>query len=199
MIGKLTGAVDETGDGWAVLDVGGVGYRLSCSARTLRAMGATGAAAAVLVETFVRDDRIVLYGFADRAERDCFRALTAVQGVGARVALAVLSVLAPDELALAVAAQDRAALTRADGVGARLARRIATELKDRMGGVGPDAPAAAGRAADAGPDADAVSALVNLGYGRSDAHGAIAAARGRLGESADLAALVRAGLRELSR
>ncbi len=203
MIGKLTGTVDAAGDDWAILDVGGVGYRFSCSARTLRGMGGTGGAASVFVETFIRDDRIVLYGFADRAERDCFRILTTVQGVGARVALAVLSVLAPDELARAVLAQDRTALSRADGVGARLAQRVVTELRDRMGeiGLGPGAAPApeGGPPADAGPDADAVSALVNLGYGRSGAHGAVVAARRLLGDDADLAALVRAGLKELSR
>ena len=201
MIGRLAGAVGPVGEDWAIVDVGGVGYRLSCSARTLAAMGGTGAAASLLVETFVRDERIVLYGFADRAEQDCFRLLTSVQGVGARVALAILSALPPEALARAVAAQDRAALTRANGVGARLAQRVVSELRDRMGAAvfedGPPGDPGAGGPA-AGPLEDAVSALVNLGYGRSEAHGAVAAAARSLGGDADAAALIRAGLKAMA-
>ncbi len=204
MIGKLTGLVDFLGEDSALLDVGGVGYQFSCSARTLRGLGGVGDTASVSVETFIRDDRIVLYGFADRAERDCFRILMTVQGVGARVALAILSVLSPAELAQAVLAQDKAAVARANGVGPRVATRVVTELKDRMGdvGLGPGAtlapPGSAG-AADTGADGDAVSALVNLGYGRSEAYGAVVAARRELGENAEVSALITAGLKELGR
>jgi len=204
MIGRLNGVVDTLGEDWAILDVGGVGYQLSCSGRTLRGMGAVGETARVFVETFVRDDRIVLYGFADEAERDCFRLLMTVQGVGARIALAILTVLTPDELTQAVLAQDKAAVSRANGVGARVAQRVVTELKDRMGdiGLGPGAalaPSGDSAAGEGAPDADAVSALVNLGYGRSEAYGAVVAARRLLGDGADTPALIRAGLKELAR
>ena len=204
MIGKLTGKVDTLEESWAILDVGGVGYQLSCSARTLRGMGQVGDTTRVFVETFSRDDRIVLYGFSDQAERDCFRILMTVQGVGARVALAILSVLTPNELTQAVIAQDKAAVSRANGVGAKVAQRVVTELKDRMGdiGLGPGAslqPSTGTGAIDAGPDADAVSGLVNLGYGRSEAFGAVITARKLLGAGADVGALITAGLKELSR
>jgi Holliday junction DNA helicase RuvA len=203
MIGKLTGIVDTLDDDLVVIDVAGVGYLLSCSARTLRGLGGVGAKASLLVETFIRDDRIVLYGFSDRGERDCFRLLQTVQGVGSRVALAILSVMTPAELTQAVMAQDKAAVTRANGVGPRLAQRVVTELKDRMGdvGLGPGAALApaAGAAAGEGADAEAVSALVNLGYGRTEAFGAIVAARRELGEGADVARLIRAGLKGLAR
>ncbi|MBC6439690.1 MAG: Holliday junction branch migration protein RuvA [Rhodospirillales bacterium] len=200
MIGKLTGTLDTAGEDWAILDVGGVGYELSCSTRTLRTLG--DGATSVFVETFIRDDRIVLYGFADHAERYCFRILMTVQGVGARVALAILSVLAPEELTQAIMAGDKTAVARASGVGPRLAQRVVTELKDRMGDIGPGPGAAlqpgAPATADAGPDADALSALVNLGYGRSEAFAAVVAARKLLGEGADVAALIRGSLKELS-
>jgi holliday junction DNA helicase RuvA len=203
MIGKLTGILDSLSEDLALLDVGGVGYQLSCSARTLRGMGSVGDKASVMIETFIRDDRIVLYGFADLPERDCFRILMTVQGVGARVALAILSVLSPNELTQAILAQDKTAITRANGVGPRVATRVVTELKDRMGDVG-FAPGAAlatpgGAAADGGDDADAVSALVNLGYGRSEAYGAVVAVRRDLGADADVSALIAAGLKELGR
>lgn len=202
MIGKLSGTVDTLEEDHVLIDVGGVGYQLACSARTLRGLGRVGERASLMVETFVRDDRIVLYGFADRAERDCFRLLQTVQGVGSRVALAILSVLSPPELTQAVMAQDKAMVSRANGVGARLAQRVVTELKDRMGevGLGPGAvlePSPAGELQSA--DAEAVSALVNLGYGRTEAFGAIVAARATLGEGADTGSLIRAGLRGLAR
>ncbi|MDA0220256.1 MAG: Holliday junction branch migration protein RuvA [Proteobacteria bacterium] len=203
MIGKLTGIVDTLDEDLVVIDVAGVGYLLSCSARTLRGLGGTGARASLMVETFVRDDRIVLYGFADRGERDCFRLLQTVQGVGSRVALAILSVMSPGELTQAVIAQDKVAVARANGVGPRLAQRVVTELKDRMGevGLGPGAALAPGAAASPaeGADAEAVSALVNLGYGRTEAFGAVVAARRELGEDADVARLIRAGLKGLAR
>lgn len=202
MIGKLTGIVDTLAEDLVLIDVAGVGYQLACSARTLRGLGRVGDRASLLVETFIKDDRIVLYGFADRAERDCFRLLQTVQGVGSRVALAILSVLSPGELTQAVVAQDKAMISRANGVGARLALRVVTELKDRMGevGLGPGAALApAGGAELSSADAEAVSALVNLGYGRSEAFGAVVAARRDLGEGADVSQLIRAGLKGLAR
>jgi Holliday junction DNA helicase RuvA len=154
----------------------------------------------LLIETHVREDHIHLYGFADEAERSWFRLLTTVQGVGARLGLAILSVLAPDALATAILAQDKAALSRADGVGPKLATRIGTELKDKVGGIalGPAAAISVG-APEGAAAADAVSALVNLGYSRSDAFGAVAQAAKRLGEAAKIDALIRVGLQELSR
>ena len=202
MIAKLTGRVDQTGEGWAVIDVAGVGYLVFCSGRTL-ARTETGGMVSLLIETMVGDDHIHLYGFADPAERQWFRFLDKVQGVGAKVALSILTVLEPMALARAIAAQDRAALTRAPGVGPKLAQRILGELKDKAGNIllpaelaasGGTAPAQAGLA---GPLADAVSALVNLGYGRSEAFGAISHAAGRLGQDAALGELIKAGLKEL--
>jgi len=201
VIGKLTGIVDSADDGWVLIDVGGVGYHLNCSATTLRALGGAGSRAAAYVETFIRDDRIQLYGFADMAERDWFRLLLTVQGVGARVALSILSVLSPHELTQAILAQDKAAVARANGVGPKVAGRVVSELKDRVGesGMGPGAALAPAAAAEKGPDADAISALVNLGYGRSEAFGAVVSARKTLGETAPVEALIRSGLKELAR
>ena len=201
MIGKLTGTIDSTGDDWVMIDVGGVGYHLSCSATTLRHLGGVGSPASAYVETFIRDDRIQLYGFTDTSERDWFRLLMTVQGVGARVALAILSVLSPSELTQAIIAEDKTAVSRANGVGARLALRVVTELKGRVGdsGMGPGAALAPAAGANKGPDADAVSALVNLGYGRSEAYGAVAVARKALGDTAAVEALIRDGLKELAR
>lgn len=198
MIGRLTGRIDTLGEDWAILDVGGVGYHVTCSARTLRGLGGAGGDVRMFIETFVRDDRIMLYGFADEGERNCFRVLTSVQGVGARVALAILSALSAGELVEAVLAQDKAAVSRANGVGQRLAQRVVTELRDRVADIGPGTPLHPS-VEETGPDADAVLALVNLGYTRSEAFRAVAAARGRLGGDADMAALVRASLQELAR
>ncbi len=207
MIARLTGLIGETGADWAIVDVGGVGYLTHCSARTLARLQTVAGRVSLQVETQVREDAITLYGFADRAERDWFRLLTGVQGVGGKVALAVLSVLSPDELTRAIAAEDRKALTRADGVGPRLAARLVTELADRVRAMplGPAAPAGAAaaagdRAGDGVGDAarDAVSALVNLGYGRADAFGAVARVAPGLGAGAGFDALVRAGLKELA-
>ena len=201
MIAKLTGIIDTLGEDQMVLDVAGVGYLVFCSAQTLRRMGRAGEAASLAIETHVREDHIHLYGFADTAERDWFRLLTTVQGVGARVALAILSALAPADLAQAVAAQDKAAVSRAQGVGAKLAQRIVGELKDKAAEmvVVRHVDFAAGKTAEAiGPVEDAVSALVNLGFGRSDAFGAVALAAGRTDETPSVEALVKAGLKELS-
>jgi holliday junction DNA helicase RuvA len=203
MIAKLAGVIDQIGPEAAVIDVGGVGYLAFCSTRTLGRLPAIGSTASLLIETHVREDHIHLYGFIDTAERDWFRRLTTVQGVGARLALAILSVVAPEQLGLAILAQDKAALTRADGVGARLAARIVNELRDKVGGVVAEAtsavPIAPAPDAEAGPAADAVSALVNLGYRRTEAFGAVVTATRRLGSGADAGALIRAGLQELAR
>ncbi len=196
MIARLKGLVEETGDGWAVIDVSGVGYLVYCSARTLAALPAAGRAATIEVETHVRQDHIHLYGFAAAAERDWFRLLTTVQGVGARLALAILGALTTEALMQAIAAQDRAALTSAEGVGAKLAARILTELKDKAGAVAPSMAAGAG-AVD-GHAAAAVSALVNLGFGRSEAFGAVHQAARQMGAAAAVEALVPAALKELS-
>ncbi len=201
MIAKLSGIVDSTGSDWVVVDVGGVGYLAFCSGRTLAALPAAGSPVSLLVETHVREDHIHLYGFLDAADRDWFRLLTTVQGVGARVALAVQSVLSATDLMQAVLIQDKTPLTRASGVGPKLAGRIVAELKDKVGGISLAAPAAAiadAAAVEVGPVADAVSALVNLGYRRAEAFGAVAHAARQLGPDAGIGALIRAGLKELS-
>jgi Holliday junction DNA helicase RuvA len=200
MIAKLAGVIDQIGPEAAVIDVGGVGYLAFCSTRTISRLPAVGSTASLLIETHVREDHIHLYGFIDTAERDWFRRLTTVQGVGARLALAILSAVVPEQLGLAILAQDKAALTRADGVGARLAARIVNELRDKVGSVpAASVPAVASPAEGSdGPAADAVSALVNLGYRRSEAYVAVAAAAQRLGSGADAGALIRAGLQELA-
>lgn len=203
MISKLTGVVDSVDEDAAVVDVNGVGYQVFCSRRTLGKLPARGGNASVLVETTVREDRIVLYGFSDRLERDWYRLLTTVQGVGAKVALSILSALTPDEIAQAIAAQDKAMVSRADGVGPKLAMRLVNELKDRIADlaapVSVAAPAgAAARGGETGGTGDAVSALVNLGYGRTEAFGAVARASVKLGADAKVEALVRAGLKELA-
>ena len=199
MIAKLTGRLDSTGDGQAVVDVGGVGYLVFCPTRTLARLQ-PGETVVLLIETQVREDGINLYGFLDAAERHWFRLLIGIQGVGPRVALAIQGVLPPRELMLAIAAGDRAALTRAAGVGARLAARIASELKDKVAAA--PVPEAAGEPLPAavadGPAADAVSALVNLGFRPVEAHAAVAAAAGALGAEAAVEALIRGGLAELA-
>jgi Holliday junction DNA helicase RuvA len=203
LITKLKGIVDSVDTDSAVIDVGGVGYLVSASSRTLRDLVA-GGEATMLVETIVREDAIALYGFLEIAERDWFRILTTVQGVGARVALSILSTLAPDEIARAIAAQDRATLSRPAGVGPKLAARLATELKDKAAAFGV-APAVKGTAAAPAAvppgsiNEDAVSALVNLDYKRVEALGAVARVTQRLGEGATFDAIVRAALQELAR
>jgi Holliday junction DNA helicase RuvA len=205
MIGKLTGTLDSIAGSHVTIDVNGVGYVATCSVRTLRRIGPAGSATALLIETHVREDAINLYGFADRAEQDWFRLLTTVQGVGAKVALAILGTVSPDDLAQVIVAQDKAALTQADGVGPKLALRLVTELKDKVPAF--MAPTAALRAvkdaaegsADNRLASDAVSALVNLGYRRAEAFGAVAGAVRRLDASAKLDDLIRASLAELSR
>ena len=203
MIARLKGIVESIDGDSAVIDVNGVGYLVAASARTLRDL-VVGGPATLLVETIVREDAIALYGFLAIAERDWFRILTTVQGVGARVALSILSTLAPDEIARAIAAQDRATLSRPAGVGPKLAARLATELKDKAAAFGIAPAASAGEAsapvASSGSvNEDAVSALVNLGYKRVEAFGAVARATQRLGTDAKIDAVIRAALQELSR
>lgn len=206
MIALLKGRIEEVGDGNAVVDVSGVGYLVFCSARTLGLL-TQGEAATVYVETHVREDHIHLYGFIDPSEREWFKLLTTVQGVGAKVALAILSVLSGDEITHAVAAGDKAQVGRANGVGPKLAQRIVTELKDKVAALalGPavgakgakmaTAASSAGGASDA--TRDATSALVNLGYSPSDALSAVSHAAGKLGEDAGVSALIKGGLAEL--
>lgn len=199
MIAKLTGVIDSKGADAAIVDVGGVGYQVFCSARSLNRLPAAGGAISLFIETHVREDHIHLYGFIDAAEREWFRLLTTVQGVGAKLALAILGVLSSGDLTQAILVQDKTSLTRASGVGPKLAARIVAELKDKVGGIalGPVA-AVAGATEPTGPVADAVSALVNLGYRRTEAFGAVAQAAKRLGPNAALDVLIKAGLKELS-
>lgn len=205
MIGKLKGIVDSFGDDWVILDVGGVGYQAYCSARTLQRLPRAGEAAVLSIETYVREDMIRLYGFATDAEREWFRLLMTVQGVGAKVALGVLSVLDPGALATAIALKDLTAIARAPGVGKRVAERIATELKDKAPAFSDADPAVLRTAQDiqearaSGPVAEAVSALVNLGYPQLQAAAAVTAAARTAGEDARTEALIRLGLKELAR
>ena len=200
MIGKLRGTVDSAGVESMVLDVGGVGYLVHCSPRTLSALPGAGEPVSLLIDTHVREDMIRLYGFATEAEREWFRLMQGVQGVGARLALAILGVLSTSALAQAVAGGDKAAVARAPGVGPKLASRIVLELKDKGPGGATDAIVLPGQAPGAPlPQAveDAVSALVNLGYARPQA-AAIATALAGLGPEASTAALIRAGLKALA-
>ena len=199
MIGKLTGIIDSQDAGGVVIDVSGVGYLVACSGRTLGRLS-VGAAASLVIETQMREEALHLFGFLDTAERDWFRLLQTVQGVGARLALAVLSLLAPDELATAIAAQDTASLRNVSGVGPKAAQRIVAELKDRAHAVSPSVivVADAAGAAGEGGTGEAVSALVNLGYSRGEAFTAVATAARELGEGADVGGLIRRGLKVLA-
>jgi Holliday junction DNA helicase RuvA len=198
MIARLTGTLAETSADGAVIDVGGIGYLVLASARTLDALGPIGGDVVLLTEMQVREDSMTLFGFGTAGEREAFRALTSVQGVGGRVALAILSALGPDELSLAVSSGDKAMIARANGVGPKLAARIANELQGKLG-----APGLAGTAGAAlprtGTAADAVSALGNLGFKPAEASSAVAAAQEELGPDAQLDALVRLALRKAAR
>ena len=201
MIGKLRGTVDGVGVETVVLDVGGVGYLVHCSPRTLSALPAPGEPASLLIDTHVREDMIRLYGFVTEAEREWFRLMQGVQGVGARLALAILGVLSTAALAQAVAGGDKTAVSRAPGVGPKLASRIVLELKDKGPGGAGDAIVMPGQEPGAPLPQnveDAVSALVNLGYGRPQAAAAVATAVATLGAEAQTAALIRGGLKALS-
>ena len=198
MIARLTGTLAETSADGAVIDVGGIGYLVLASARTLDALGPLGGDVLLLTEMQVREDSMTLFGFGTAGEREAFRALTSVQGVGGRVALAILSAIGPDELARAVSSGDKAMIARANGVGPKLAQRIANELQGKLG-----APGLAGTTGAAvprsGPAADAVSALGNLGFKPAEAGAAVAAAQEELGPDAELDTLVRLALRKAAK
>jgi len=205
MIGKLTGRLDTVSLHALIVDVGGVGYEVTIGARTLTSLPPLGETVTLAIETHMREDAIRLYGFASEHERAWFRALQTVQGVGAKVALSVLGTLKVGDLAAAVAMRDKAAISRSPGVGAKVAERIVTELKDKAPAYANVDPAAVHLAGSVDekrapkPVMDAVSALVNLGYGQPQAAAAIAAASRSAGESADTATLIRQGLRELAK
>ena len=196
MIARLTGTLAETAGDSAVIDVGGVGYLVQLSGKTLSALGPVGGDITLLTELQVREDAWTLFGFGSTAERDSFRALTSIQGVGGKLALAILSTLAPDELARAVAQDDKAMIGRANGVGPKLAARIANELQGKLGvaSIGGAAPVPRGGAAS-----DALSALANLGFKPAEASAAVNAAMNDLGEGASLDALVRLALRKAAK
>jgi Holliday junction DNA helicase RuvA len=205
MIGKLRGIIDSYGEDFVILDVNGVGYQVHCSARTMQALPAPGEAATLSIETHVREDQIKLFGFTSDVEREWFRLLQTVQGVGAKVALSVLGTLKPSELATAIAMRDKASVSRSPGVGAKVAERIVTELKDKapkFTALDPALVQLSGALEEKRapqPVADAVSALVKLGYAQPQAAAAIAAAARNAGEGADTAVLIRQGLKELAR
>ena len=204
MIGKLKGLVDSFGDDHVLIDCGGVCYEAFCSGRTLQALPRVGEATVVFIETIVREDLIRLYGFATETEKAWFNLLSTVQGVGARVALSILSVLSPSELSSAIALQDKAMIGRANGVGPKLALRLVTELKGKVPtGVGIDAgtlglQAALGEGVAPTAVTDAVSALTNLGYSSAQASAALARIVAREGDGIATEKLIRLGLRELS-
>jgi holliday junction DNA helicase RuvA len=200
MIGKLKGIVDSEGEDFVILDVQGVGYIVHCSARTLQKLPRQGEAAALSIETQMREDSIKLFGFLSEAERDWFRLLQSVQGVGAKVALAIQTALDVAELASAIGCQDKAALARAPGVGPKLAARIVSELKDKAAsGMAGAARVAWGDRGQPAAAQDALSALLHLGYGRPQAAAAVAASVAALGEGAPASELILRGLKELAR
>ena len=205
MIGKLKGLIDSYGEDFIVLDVNGVGYLVQCSARTLQELPGVGQPVTLSIETYVREDQIRLFGFRTDVEREWFRLLQTVQGVGAKVALSVLGTLKPADLASAIAMRDKAMVARTPGVGPKVAERIVTELKDKAPAFADLDPAVirlSGAIEDRRapqPVVDAVSALVNLGYGQPQAAAAVAAAARNAGEGADTARLIRLGLKELAK
>ena len=205
MIGYLKGQIVEQHEEGVILDVGGVGYQVHCSSRTLQALPAAGEAAVLSIETYVREDQIKLFGFKSDIEREWFRLLQTVQGVGAKVALAVLGTLTPSDLANAIALRDKTAVVRTPGVGPKVSERIVTELKDKaphFANVDPALVHLSGAIDNdraPRPVTDAISALVNLGYGQPQAAAAIAAASRSAGEKAETAQLIRLGLKELAK
>jgi holliday junction DNA helicase RuvA len=205
MIGKLKGVLEAYGEDFVIVDVQGVGYEVYCSARTLQALPPAGEAVTLAIETHVREDQIRLFGFLSDLDREWFRLLRTVQGVGTKVALSILGTLQPGELASAIALRDKAMIARAPGVGPKVAERVVTELKDRAPAYANADPAIIRLSGDVDekrapqPVSDAVSALVNLGYGRPQAAAAIAAATRTAGESADARQLIRLGLKELGK
>ena len=205
MIGKLKGVIDSYGEDSVIVDVGGVGYLVHCSARTLQALPGTGEPVVLSIETHVREDQIRLFGFLTDVEREWFRLLQTVQGVGTKVALSVLGTLKPADLANAVAMRDKAAVARSPGVGPKVAERIVTELKDKAPAYTSVDPAIVRLTGEVEerrapqPVLDAISALVNLGYGQPQAAAAVAAANREAGNGANTADLIRRGLKELAR
>jgi holliday junction DNA helicase RuvA len=205
MIGKLKGVIDSYGEDSVILDVNGVGYQVYCSPRTLQELPPVGAAATLAIETHVREDQIRLFGFLTDAEREWFRLLQTVQGVGAKVALAVLGTLKPADLATAIAMRDKAMVARTPGVGPKVAERIVTELKDKAPAYAQVDPAlvrlsgALDEKRAPQPLSDAVSALVNLGYAQPLAAAAVAAAARSAGDAAEVRTLIRLGLKELAK
>lgn len=205
MIGKLKGTVEEIGEDYVLVDVHGVCYVAHCSSRTLSKLGGVGEAVVLFIETYVREDQFRLFGFTTALEREWFRLLQIVQGVGSKVALGVLSTLTPAELANAIALQDKTTISRAPGVGPKVAIRILTELKSKAPAFAGEASISIGLKQELGegvapaPVSDAVSALTNLGYSRDQAASAVAAALKNGGEGADSARLIRLGLKELAR
>ncbi len=204
MIGKLKGTLESIGEDWIIIDVHGVGYQVHCSSRTLAALPATGEAVVMAIETHVRETEIKLFGFSADLEREWFRLLQNVQGVGAKVALAILGTLTPGDLASAIALQDKATVSRAPGVGPKVAQRIVSELKDKAPALSADATGTLGLQQEIGAGVagsavqDAVSALTNLGYSSQQASAAVSSALKNAGEDASSATLIRLGLRELS-
>ena len=208
MIAQLHGEIVQTDQNGVIIDVGGVGYAVTVSGRTQRTLAAAGGTVTLLTDMQVREDSMTLYGFVDSSERDAFRLLVTVQGVGAKAAMAILSVLSPDALVTAIMTGDKAMVTRADGVGPKLAQRVVNELAEKVGalpvsGIPPSAvPVGNGAAGDASAGSvvsDAMSALENLGYSRADAYAAIGRARGEGTDGDDLSALIAAALQQLGR
>jgi Holliday junction DNA helicase RuvA len=206
MIGKLKGRVDELTEDSVILDVGGVGYLVYCSPRTLAALPRKGEFAELIIETHVREDHIHLLGFPNAYEKEWFLLLNTVQGVGVKMAMAILSVFSPDQLSQAIAAKDIKALTKVSGVGNKLAERLTTELKSKVTKMAPELsiPASTSKSGGIAPPAsnmneDAISALAALGYSRSDAFSAIARATSTLGESVTLDGLIKEGLKQMAR
>ena len=198
MIARLTGILAESAADHAVIDVGGVGYLAQASTRTLAVLGPVGGNVMVFTEMQVREDAMTLFAFGSAGERDWFRLLTGVQGVGGKVALAILSTLDADELSRAVGTGDKAMVARANGVGPKLAQRIVMELKDKVGGVA-IGPAGVAPAAASGIAADAASALIHLGFRPAEAGSAVAAAEAELGDAPSLDALVRLALKKAAK
>jgi Holliday junction DNA helicase RuvA len=200
VIAKLTGILDTIGDNFAIIDVGGVGYLVSCSSRTLSSIGSPGDNVILYIETIMRAESLQLFGFGSTEEQDCFRLLTTVQGVGMRMGLSLLSALSAPQIYQAIAAQDKESLTRADGVGPKLASRILSELKDKIPVNLSVATLAYIRPSSLSPSTEeAVSALINLGYKRIEAITAISKAQQTLGDAANLNDLIRIGLSQLAR
>ncbi len=206
MIGKLSGIIDSFHQGYLILDVGGVGYLIFASTRTLSQVGQEGDTASFLIDTHVREDHIHLYGFQNAEEQRWFRLLTTVQGVGVKAGLSILSIASPQELSLAIAAQDKAVITRADGVGPKIASRILLELKNKVGaldfvpkttqsGTG-NTPVNKSSVSD--HDQDAVQALIGLGYGRGEAYNAVMQAKSKANDNINLQDLIKSSLKELS-